>query len=212
MFGGRLGSRQRRSAAPVVAAGGPNPAQGTEQEPGAPPTIGPFDLADLPADGRERADFGALLVPRVAGTWLRLSPAGPVPALVVTDSVSAVELSVLAAPRRQGLWATIRADLLATTSAAPDGDATEADLGAEEHTTQGEPAAAGWSPAGGPDSVDQGAADQGAADQGAADRGAASQGAFDQDAGHQDTADQVAAELVGAELDAGGGGARRRAG
>ncbi|MCM3885726.1 DUF3710 domain-containing protein [Frankia sp. R82] len=77
------------------------------------PRIGPFDLADRPPDGRERADFGALLIPRVEGTWLRLSLAGPLPALIVTDGASTVELSVLAAPRREGLWAAVRADLLA---------------------------------------------------------------------------------------------------
>lgn len=75
------------------------------------PHIGPFDLADLPADERERADFGALLIPRVDGTWLRLSRIGPLPALVVTDGTSTIELSVLAAPRGEGLWAQIREDL-----------------------------------------------------------------------------------------------------
>jgi hypothetical protein len=83
-----------------------------------PDAAGPHDIAARPDDGRQRADFGALLIPRVTGTWIRLSLDGPMPALVATDGSSALELSVLAAPRGQHLWAGIRADLLAAT--APD--------------------------------------------------------------------------------------------
>ncbi len=146
MFGGRLGTRGRREAARAGVGGGPDPADGRAEEPVTPPPTGPFDLADLPADGRERADFGALLVPRVAGTWLRVSAGGPVPVLIATDGVSALELSVLAAPRRQELWATIRADLLAAASDDPDDDADGAD--ANRPGIAGD--STGWTPAGGP--------------------------------------------------------------
>ncbi|WP_163552905.1 DUF3710 domain-containing protein [Candidatus Frankia alpina] len=86
--------------------------------PNTPDVAGPYDVAARPDDGRQRADFGALLIPRVAGTWIRLSLDGPVQALVATDGSSALELSALAAPRGQQLWAAICADLLAAT--APD--------------------------------------------------------------------------------------------
>ncbi|EIV93050.1 DUF3710 domain-containing protein [Frankia sp. QA3] len=92
----------------------PNARDGAEP----PDVAGPYDVAARPDDGRQRADFGALLIPRVTGTWIRLSLDGPVPALVATDGSSTLELSVLAAPRGQDLWATIREDLLAAT--APD--------------------------------------------------------------------------------------------
>ncbi len=73
---------------------------------------GPFDAADAPDDGRARADFGALVVPRVNGTRIRVSASGPMPTLAAMDGTSVLELSVLAAPRSGGLWASIREDLV----------------------------------------------------------------------------------------------------
>ncbi|WP_256789575.1 DUF3710 domain-containing protein [Frankia sp. AvcI1] len=132
MRGGRHRRDGRREAARAGASGridatrgdadpptGPRPGSVDNADaPGPADVAGPYDIATRPDDGRQRADFGALLIPRVTGTWLRLSLDGPVPALVATDGSSALELSVLAAPRGQQLWAEIRADLLA--AAAPD--------------------------------------------------------------------------------------------
>jgi len=134
VFGGRLIPTRRRGATgsgsgdestqPVAAAdsqdgsarsgGHPGPAERSAP-------LGPFDLANLPDDGRQRADFGALLIPRVDGTWIRLSLNGPVPMLVATDGTSTLELSAFAAPRREPLWPTIRAGLLAVDDS-PDAD------------------------------------------------------------------------------------------
>ncbi|MCM3924103.1 DUF3710 domain-containing protein [Frankia sp. AiPs1] len=122
---GRIGTARGDADAPT----GPSPdsAAGPDSPAGPdsadrPDVAGPHDIAAQPDDGRQRADFGALLIPRVTGTWIRLSLDGPVPALVATDGSSALELSVLAAPRGQHQWAGIRADLLAA-MAADDPDA-----------------------------------------------------------------------------------------
>ncbi|MCL9762863.1 DUF3710 domain-containing protein [Frankia sp. AiPa1] len=103
------------------------------------PRIGPFDLADQPDDGRRRADFGALHIPQVDGTWIRLSLDGPLPALIATDGASAIEMTVLAAPRGEDLWDGIRAEILAAHDGATtsderltSGEGPDANAGAED--------------------------------------------------------------------------------
>lgn len=131
VFGGRLvpgrgrGATRMGSVTPTADAEPPTPAAPPSPQAEPAPPLGPFDVADLPDDGRQRADFGALLIPRVAGTWIRLSLDGPVPMLVATDGTSILELSVFAAPRGEGLWATIRAGLLAGAGGGPAAEETQ---------------------------------------------------------------------------------------
>jgi hypothetical protein len=76
----------------------------------------------MPDDGHDRVDFGALRVPLVRGVRFRIATAGPIPAVVATDGASALELSVLAAPRHDSLWPTVREDIIR--SAPADGPCT----------------------------------------------------------------------------------------
>jgi uncharacterized protein DUF3710 len=75
---------------------------------------GPYDVADAPDDDLDRADLGALQVPNVPGVEVRLevTEQGQVVAVVLVAGRSAVRLTALAAPRTDGIWDEVRADLV----------------------------------------------------------------------------------------------------
>lgn len=83
-------------------------------QPAADDTTGPFDVADRP-DPQGYIDLGALRVRAAQGMKLRLDledKTQRVVAVTVTAGSSSVQLQAFAAPRRAGLWADLRAELL----------------------------------------------------------------------------------------------------
>jgi hypothetical protein len=80
-----------------------------DAEPG--PTTGPFDVADAP--DAERLDLGSLKVPVPPGVELRVQadPDGQVQQVLLTSGESALQLGVFAAPRTEGIWDEVRADI-----------------------------------------------------------------------------------------------------
>lgn len=85
------------------------------EEPSTPPT-GPFDVDDLPDDGLERVDLGALLIHPEPGVELRLQVderTGVVQSAVLAGPDAALELRAFAAPRGGDLWSDMRARLAA---------------------------------------------------------------------------------------------------
>jgi hypothetical protein len=78
---------------------------------GGEPTSGPFDADDLPDDGLQRIDLGALLVPAVAGLELQVQvdeASQRVQAVLLAGPEGAVELRAFAAPRGGDLWGEVR--------------------------------------------------------------------------------------------------------
>ncbi|MGI8531557.1 MAG: DUF3710 domain-containing protein [Geodermatophilaceae bacterium] len=79
-------------------------------------TRGPYDFEDLPDDSLSRVDLGALQVPAVPGSDLRLdvSNTGAIVAATLRLNGSAMQLGAFAAPRHTGIWSEIRAEIIAT--------------------------------------------------------------------------------------------------
>lgn len=89
--------------------------------------VGPFDADDLPDDGVERVDLGALLIEPQNGRELRLQvdeASGQVLAVLLAGSDGALELRAFAAPRNGDLWSEVRPQIAADT-AQRGGTATE---------------------------------------------------------------------------------------
>lgn len=78
---------------------------------GVPRPQGPWDAADAPA--AERLDLGSLQVPVPPGTEVRVdvSPEGEVVAATLVQGESSLQLNVFAAPRSEGIWAEVRAEI-----------------------------------------------------------------------------------------------------
>lgn len=78
-----------------------------------PPTTGPFDERDAPSDDIPRADLGALLVPVNAGLDLRLEVNEEQQVIAVTLAApeGTMQLGVYAAPRNEGIWDEVRAEI-----------------------------------------------------------------------------------------------------
>jgi hypothetical protein len=76
-------------------------------------TTGPYDEADAPDDGTTRVDLGALRLPAVPGTELRVdvNQQQKVIGATLRYGDSLLQLSVFAAPRAAGIWDDVRADL-----------------------------------------------------------------------------------------------------
>ncbi|MGY1666151.1 DUF3710 domain-containing protein [Geodermatophilus sp. SYSU D00696] len=89
-------------------------------------TTGPYDLADAPDDGRPRVDLGALRLPAVPGTELRvdLNQQQKVVGATLRHGDSLLQVSAFAAPRAAGIWDDVRADL-ATSASGQGGRLTE---------------------------------------------------------------------------------------
>src|SRR6185503_7170049 len=81
-------------------------------------TTGPWDEADAPKDGVNRIDLGALRLPALPGTDLRveLNPQQQVIAATLRDGESFLQVSVFAAPRAGGIWDSVRQDLATSAS------------------------------------------------------------------------------------------------
>jgi uncharacterized protein DUF3710 len=82
------------------------------------PTHGPWDAEYAPA-GVERLDLGSLLIPAIEGVEVRVqaNPDGGVEQIVLVDGESALQLGVFAAPRSEGIWDEVRAEIAQAMSA-----------------------------------------------------------------------------------------------
>jgi hypothetical protein len=81
-------------------------------------TRGPYDETDAPDDGRPRIDLGALRLPAMPGTELRveLSPQQKVIGATLRYGDSLLQVSAFAAPRAAGIWDDVRAELATSAS------------------------------------------------------------------------------------------------
>ncbi len=76
-------------------------------------TGGPWDVDDVPGAG-PRVDLGAILLPAVQGMELRMEidkATGAVSAAAVSVEGSTLQIQAFAAPRTEGIWDDIRAEI-----------------------------------------------------------------------------------------------------
>jgi hypothetical protein len=83
------------------------------------PTTGPFDERDAPDDGPDRVDLGALRVPVGPGMDVRVevNDAQQVIAVTLAGPDGHMQLGVFAAPRTEGIWDDVRAEIAASLNA-----------------------------------------------------------------------------------------------
>lgn len=81
-------------------------------------TSGPWDEADAPDDGVQRLDLGALRLPALPGTELRVDvdKQQRVVGATLRAGESTLQVGVFAAPRNTGIWDDVRADIARTAS------------------------------------------------------------------------------------------------
>lgn len=99
---------------------------------------GPFDVSEVPDDGVSRLDLGGLQVPGVEGMELRLEvdeAADQVVAVTVAHGESALQLTVFAAPRNEGIWDDVRAEIRGNLAGSGLVDEVNGDFGRELHAT-----------------------------------------------------------------------------
>jgi hypothetical protein len=84
-----------------------------------PPTEGPYDERDAPEDDLPRVDLGALRVPVGPGIDVRLemNEAQQVIAVTLAGADGTMQLGVFAAPRNEGIWDEVRAEIAASMNA-----------------------------------------------------------------------------------------------
>lgn len=82
-------------------------------EPAAVATTGPWDVTDAPDDELPRIDLGGLrvLVPEGVEVRVEVSPEGQVVAATAVDRGSQLQLNAFAAPRAEGIWTEVRAEI-----------------------------------------------------------------------------------------------------
>lgn len=85
----------------------------------APPEHGPYDQRHAPA-GVARLDLGSLQIPAVEGVEVRVqaSPEGAIEHVVLVSGDGAVEFGAFAAPRTEGIWDEVRAEMVREMTAA----------------------------------------------------------------------------------------------
>ena len=86
------------------------------------PTVGPYDERDVPADDLAsvaRVDLGALRVPVAPGLDVRLemNEAQQVIAVTLAGHDGTMQLGVFAAPRNEGIWDEVRAEIASSMNA-----------------------------------------------------------------------------------------------
>ena len=81
-----------------------------------PPTTGPFDEKDAPTDDQPYIDLGALRVPvrPDADVRLELNEAKQIVAVTVVTPEGTMQLGLFAAPRNEGIWDEVRAEIAAS--------------------------------------------------------------------------------------------------
>ncbi|GAA3343451.1 hypothetical protein GCM10020358_42750 [Amorphoplanes nipponensis] len=82
------------------------------------PEHGPYDSRQAPG-GVQRLDLGSLLIPAIEGVEVRVqaNPDGGVEQIVLVHGNSALQLGVFAAPRSEGIWDEVRAEIAAAMKA-----------------------------------------------------------------------------------------------
>jgi hypothetical protein len=77
------------------------------------PSHGPYDVSQAPDDGVDRLDLGALRIPAVDGVEVRVQAdaEGQIQQIVLVHGDSALQLGAFAAPRTEGIWEDVRADI-----------------------------------------------------------------------------------------------------
>ena len=77
------------------------------------PEFGPYDASQAPEDGLGRLDLGALRIPTVEGVDIQLetAPGGEIQRVQLAHGGSRLQLGAFAAPRTEGIWDEIRAEL-----------------------------------------------------------------------------------------------------
>jgi len=78
------------------------------------PTTGPYDISHVPeGDGIEYIDLGALRIPTDTGLELKVEvdEQGAIASVNLADEHGHMQLGVFAAPRKDGIWADIMAEI-----------------------------------------------------------------------------------------------------
>jgi hypothetical protein len=83
------------------------------------PTDGPYDERDAPEDEITRVDLGALQIPVSAGQDVRLdvNETQQVIAVTIAGPNGSMQLGVFAAPRNEGIWDDVRAEIAGSMNA-----------------------------------------------------------------------------------------------
>jgi hypothetical protein len=83
-----------------------------EEEAAQVPGVGPYDVSDAPV-GVQRLDLGSLQIPAIDGVEVRVqaNPDGVVQQVVLVHGANALQLGVFAAPRSEGIWEEVRAEI-----------------------------------------------------------------------------------------------------
>jgi hypothetical protein len=102
--------RQKRTERSKIDATPPWEARAREE---VPPTTGPFDERDAPDDGLDRVDLGALRVPISDAYDIRLEVDENHQVIAATLAMAdgTMQLGVFAAPRNEGIWDEVRAEI-----------------------------------------------------------------------------------------------------
>jgi hypothetical protein len=83
-----------------------------EAQAAAPSAYGPYDVSEAP-EGVRRLDLGSLQIPAIDGVEVRVqaNPEGVVQQVVLVHGDNALQLGVFAAPRSEGIWDEVRAEI-----------------------------------------------------------------------------------------------------
>jgi hypothetical protein len=111
-----IGRRRNRIERSLRERGVPPEPQHRERD--VPHTSGPWDEADAPEDGLPRIDLGALRVPATAGMELRVDVNAQQQVIGATLRLgeSMLQVAAFAAPRAEGIWDDVRAELARSAS------------------------------------------------------------------------------------------------
>ncbi|HEY3501521.1 MAG TPA: DUF3710 domain-containing protein [Actinocatenispora sp.] len=74
---------------------------------------GPYDVDEMPDDELERLDLGSLKIPALPGVEVQIqaNEQGEIAAVALIAGKSAVQVGAFAAPRTEGIWDEVRAEL-----------------------------------------------------------------------------------------------------
>jgi hypothetical protein len=75
--------------------------------------FGPYDVSEVPDDGVNRLDLGALRIPTIVGVDIQMhtGAGGAVQQVMLVHGESRLQLAACAAPRTEGLWDELRETL-----------------------------------------------------------------------------------------------------
>jgi hypothetical protein len=112
IFSRQKSGRHAASAQPETAASGLDSRDEIGGEETGRESSGPYDSTEAPATGH-RLDLGSLQVPAIDGVEIRVQAdsEGVVQQVVLVNGESALQLGVFAAPRNEGIWDDVRAEI-----------------------------------------------------------------------------------------------------